>query len=92
MRLGSAYESVRSQLQQSQQDAADLHIKNVHLQAELSAARETIARMHGAIEWALGYTDFAPRAEGQGAYWWRKELRARSGFTFQQDKGEGKDV
>jgi len=60
------------------------------IRAELSAARETIARLESAIEWALGYTDFAPRAEGQGAYWWRKELRDRSGFTFQQDKGRGK--
>jgi hypothetical protein len=27
--------------------------------------------------WLLGYTDFRQREPGEGAYWWRKELRQR---------------
>lgn len=29
------------------------------------------------FRWLLGYTDFRQREEGEGAYWWRKELRER---------------
>jgi hypothetical protein len=29
------------------------------------------------FEWLLGYTDFRQREQGEGAYWWRKELRKR---------------
>jgi hypothetical protein len=29
------------------------------------------------FEWLLGYTDFRQREQGEGAYWWRKELRNR---------------
>lgn len=40
-------------------------------------------RLHTAILWALGeWGDFPTREEGQGAYWWRKELRERSGIVF----------
>lgn len=41
-------------------------------------------RLESAIRWALGETDeFPPREEGQGAYWWRKELRERSGLEYE---------
>ena len=34
-----------------------------------------------AIKWACGQVgDFPQREEGQGAYWWRPELRKRSGL------------
>jgi len=37
-------------------------------------------RLNAAIRWALGGkdSDFRARAEGEGAYWWRKELRERA--------------
>jgi hypothetical protein len=36
-------------------------------------------KIERAIMWALGENgDFAQRKEGQGAYWWRAELRKRS--------------
>ena len=42
----------------------------------------TIAELRGAIRWALGEgDDFRPREEGEGAYWWRKELRRRAALS-----------
>jgi hypothetical protein len=34
-----------------------------------------------AIHWALGYTDFPNREAHHGPYYWRTELRSRSGLT-----------
>ena len=46
-----------------------------------------IERLRAGITWALGYTDFRPRKPGEGAYWWRKELRERAGLpTYVYDK------
>lgn len=46
----------------------------------LHEAREEIERLRSAIEWALGMgkDGFRPRMEGEGAYWWRTELRRRA--------------
>jgi hypothetical protein len=41
-------------------------------------------RLAAAIVWALGYTDFRSRREGEGAYWWRTELADRSGLTNEE--------
>ena len=41
MRAASAYESIRSDLQKAQQDAADLHVENVRLKAQLAALQWT---------------------------------------------------
>jgi hypothetical protein len=43
-------------------------------------------RLRASILWALGYTPetgepFRLREDGEGAYWWRSELRERSGIT-----------
>lgn len=51
---------------------------------ELQALRDEMARLRGAIVWALGYTDFRAREEGEGAYWWRPELRRRAALTPEQ--------
>lgn len=48
--------------------------------AELRALKKENARLRSSIRWALGYTNFRPRNEGEGAYWWRSELRKRSGI------------
>jgi hypothetical protein len=47
---------------------------------EIAAMGMTPENMADAIEWALGMgkDGFAPRQEGQGAYWWRTELRQRA--------------
>lgn len=38
--------------------------------------------MRAAILWALGeFGDFRPRELGEGAYWWRRELRQRAALT-----------
>ena len=47
----------------------------------LRASAEREKRMAQAIVWALGYTDFRGREEGEGAYWWRKELSTRAGLS-----------
>lgn len=39
-----------------------------------------ITRLYDAIKWALGYYNFRKRKAGEGAYWWRRELRSLSGF------------
>jgi hypothetical protein len=45
--------------------------------------RKAHNRMENAIRWALGETDdFPPREPGQGAFWWRTELRRRAGLTY----------
>lgn len=49
------------------------------LRAQLAAANERAERAEKAIAWALGESDeFPPREPGQGAYWWRTELRRRA--------------
>jgi hypothetical protein len=50
----------------------------------VQAMRDEVARLRGAIVWALGYTDFRAREEGEGAYWWRPELRRRAALTPEQ--------
>lgn len=49
-------------------------------------ARELLA-LREAVRWALGYTPatgepFLERKEGEGAYWWRNELRERCGSAL----------
>jgi Lar family restriction alleviation protein len=39
-----------------------------------------VEEYHEAIKWALGYSNFRRRQPAEGAYWWRTELRQRSGF------------
>lgn len=51
---------------------------------ERDEAKRALAAVRAAIVWALGYTDFPSRKEGEGAYWWRPELRRRSGITQEQ--------
>jgi hypothetical protein len=43
--------------------------------------RKRIQQLEGAIRWACGEIgEFPPRKEGQGAFWWRSELRRRAGM------------
>jgi len=51
---------------------------------EITHLRARVAELEGAVVWALGYTDFEPRPEGAGAYWWRKELSKRTGLGQKQ--------
>ena len=53
-------------------------------EGDYDALRDEVARLRGAIVWALGYTDFRAREEGEGAYWWRPELRRRAALTPEQ--------
>ena len=46
--------------------------------------RDERDRLARAIVWALGYTDFRAREQGEGAYWWRTELRLRAKLTGEQ--------
>lgn len=53
-----------------------------HMDARKTAGAERDARvreLEAAISWALGeIDDFPERQPGQGAYWWRSELRRRA--------------
>lgn len=37
-------------------------------------------KLKAAIRWALGYEDWPERKDGEGAFYWRKELRRRADF------------
>jgi hypothetical protein len=44
-----------------------------------AGAEQRVRELEEAVLWALGEAgDFPPREEGQGAYWWRPELRKRA--------------
>lgn len=46
-------------------------------------------RLREAIRWALGENgDFRYREEGEGQFWWRKELRERAGLNPAPPTGE----
>ena len=50
--------------------------------AEIERAEVAACRMQTAIRWALGEgDDFPAREDGQGAYWWRNELRERAALA-----------
>lgn len=51
------------------------------LQAVNRMLREQNRVLREAVIWALGYHDFRERQEGEGPYWWRRELMHRSGLT-----------
>ena len=64
---------------------ADVYGPNRKADAELIASapqlREQNRVLAEAVIWALGYHDFRERQEGEGPYWWRRELMHRSGLT-----------
>ena len=48
------------------------------LELDYAGAHKRVAELESAILWALGeHGHFEQRKEGQGAYWWRTELRKR---------------
>lgn len=50
--------------------------------AEFTRDSEQIRVLREAIAWALGENDdFRAREPGEGAYWWRKELRERAALA-----------
>jgi hypothetical protein len=61
-----------------------LTVQRDEARAQLAAAQQRIAELEAAIVWALGYTDFRPREEGEGTYYWRAELRKRANMTQEQ--------
>lgn len=65
--------------------------KDAELTAERTrreAAERELKELREAIGWALGeIDDFPERQPGQGAYWWRSELRKRCGAAL-RGKGE----
>lgn len=49
------------------------------LDAERDALRRRCERLESSVRWALGESgDFRSRKDGEGAYWWRTELRKRA--------------
>ena len=76
-----------TELKQAYQDAkheADEHLATITaLKAENKRLVEERDCLHNAILWALGCNgDFPQRQDGQGAYWWRHELRRRCGVKI----------
>lgn len=54
--------------------------------SEVAAKDAEIDRLRTAIRWALGeIDDFPLREPGQGAYWWRTELRRRAALKDHGD-------
>ena len=57
------------------------HDRIGELKSELAASQQRVAELEEAIKWALGENgEFVGREVGQGAFWWRTELRRRSKF------------
>jgi len=71
-------------------NANDLRMCADEAEAVLAAAQKEIERLREAISWALGYPpregeSFRERRKGEGAYWWRSELRARAALAQTQE-------
>ena len=46
---------------------------------QLAEREQEVERLREAVYWALGMRGaFRLRADGEGAFWWRKELRRRA--------------
>ena len=57
------------------------------LQKQIEEKDATIFCLEDSIKWALGEDSvegqpFRPREDGEGAYWWRNELRLRMRQAF----------
>lgn len=66
------------------------HAEAAHLQAAEARARTA----EEALYWALGEDledEFTARGRGEGALWWRKELRRRSGLPVRINANKGSD-
>jgi hypothetical protein len=53
---------------------------DTRLYDELVAARARIVELEAAVRWALGTSEeeFRGRDEGEGMFYWRRELRTRA--------------
>jgi hypothetical protein len=83
----AAHEAAERKAKMTTGFAQDDYIRSLEeqiatLQSELAAARAELARMESSIRWALGETKFRQRCSGEGQFWWRTELRERSGIKY----------
>ena len=65
-------------------DSPEQKYGGFHINAVTTAknALKEIRRLRSAVKWALGEVgEFPLRQAGQGAYWWRTELRRRAGMS-----------
>lgn len=65
-------------------DESIVNDTRIKVDAAFQPVRDERDRLARAIVWALGYTDFRAREQGEGAYWWRTELRLRAKLTGEQ--------
>ena len=61
-----------------------VHSPSIIAASAVASQAAQIAELKAAIVWALGYTNFPGREDGQGAFYWRKELRERSGISHEE--------
>jgi hypothetical protein len=60
-------------------------ISSDRLYVELAEANRRTEELEAAIFWACGVNGtFPPRQDGEGAYWWRTELRERAGISSEE--------
>ncbi len=58
----------------------------LELSSRAEAAEKQVRDMLDALNWALGTTgEFRPSGVGTGPFWWRAELAARAGLTFDRE-------
>ena len=55
------------------QDYCDMKEQLTETEQALSDSKARNGRLREAIAWALGYTKFRQRGDGEGADWWRTE-------------------
>ena len=79
----AAADRERDEAMEELKHAADHARLRVSLRHERDAALARVETLLDALNWAMGANGTFPfREEGQGAYWWRTELRERAGLVW----------
>jgi hypothetical protein len=87
--LGEAANAIARHWDITDQAAKDVALKaRAAVDGQIKTSLEREERLLSAINWAQGCGDgeFRERKQGEGAYWWRKELADRAGIIYDGEK------
>lgn len=81
----AAMQGERDRWEQTAHEYNDAYAEQL---AEVKRLTEEKEGLEKALNWALGVAgDFRLREDGEGAYWWRKELAERAGLSYDREAG-----
>ena len=87
-RIVAHADAAESALTEARAMTGRIAVESVINAARLIQAREENERLIAAINWAHGCNgDFRERGPKEGAFWWRTELRERSGLVYDSEAG-----